>query len=381
MSTDFDLLRYFETSLPQSLALLRQMVEIESHSLDKSGVDALAEFLAREFEARGAGIRILHEPVRGNLLECLWNAGSTEKHVLVLGHLDTVWPRGSVAARPFRLEQGRAYGPGVFDMKAGLLISLLACEAFQNGKASTGNNVVFLFTSDEELGTEAGLAHLREAARDCRAVLCLEPPLPGGKAKTFRKGVGSFHLTVRGVAAHAGVDYEKGANAILELCRLAIQLQELTDHRRSITVSVGTIKGGTASNVVPDHAEADVDFRVATVADGRRIEEQVQGLRPSDPRCTLEICGGLNRPPLERTDAVVRLYQKAQAAAAAAGMDLGEGSTGGGSDGSFTAAMGIPTLDGLGCAGDGAHASNEHIEVEDIPRRAAFLCRLLQALD
>lgn len=381
MSAGSDLLRYFETSLPQSLALLKRMVELESHSLDKSGVDAFAEFLAREFEARGAETRILHEPVRGNLLECLWNAGSTGKPVLVLGHLDTVWPRGSVAARPFRLEQGRAYGPGVFDMKAGILICLLACEAFQNGKASAGNNVVFLFTSDEEMGTEAGLAHLREAAKDCRAVLCLEPPLPGGRAKTFRKGVGSFHLTVSGVAAHAGVDYEKGANAILELCRLVIQLQALTDHRRGITVSVGTVKGGTASNVVPDHAEADVDFRVATVADGRWIEEQVRGLRPSDPRCPVEICGGLNRPPLERTDAVVLLYQKARAAAAADGLDLGEGPTGGGSDGSFTAAMGIPTLDGLGCAGDGAHASSEHIEVADIPRRAAFLCRFLQALD
>jgi glutamate carboxypeptidase len=162
---------------------------------------------------------------------------------------------------------------------------------------------------------------------------------------------------------------------------LVIQLQALTDQRRGITVSVGTIRGGTASNVVPDHSEADVDFRVATVADGRWIEEHVRGLRPTDSRCTFEICGGLNRPPLERTDAVALLYRKARAAAAAAGLDLGEGSTGGGSDGSLTAAMGIPTLDGLGCAGDGAHALSEHIEVADIPRRAAFLCRFLQCLD
>lgn len=380
MSIDSDLLRYCETSLPQSLGLLKQMVEIESHSLYKSGVDALAEFLGREFAARGARTRILREPVRGNLLECSWNAGSAAKPILVLGHLDTVWPPGSVADRPFRLEQGKAYGPGVFDMKAGLLISLLACEVLQNGKAGGGSNVVFLFTSDEELGTEAGLPHLREVAGCCRAVLCLEPPLSGGRAKTFRKGVGTFQITVRGVAAHAGGDYEKGANAIVELCRLAIQLQAMTDRGRGITVSVGTIKGGTASNVVPDRAEAEVDFRVATVADGRRIEEQVRALRPSDPRCTVETRGGLNRPPLERTQAVVDLYQKARAVAVRAGWDLGEGSTGGGSDGSFTAAMGIPTLDGLGCTGDGAHALSEHIEVADLPRRAVFLCRLLQAI-
>jgi len=380
MSVDSDLLHHFESSLSQSVALLKQMVECESHSLDKSGVDAFADFLAREFAARGARTRILREPVRGNLLECSWNSGSAAKPILVIGHLDTVWPPGSIAARPFRLEQGKAYGPGVFDMKAGLLISLLACGALQNRKAGVAGNVVFLFTSDEELGTEAGLPHLRQAAGRCRAVLCLEPPLSGGRAKTFRKGVGTFQIIVRGVAAHAGGDYEKGANAIVEFCGLAIQLQGMTDLGRGITVSVGTIRGGTASNVVPDRAEAEVDFRVATVADGLRIEEQVRALRPSDPRCTLEVRGGLNRPPLERTQAVVDLYQKARAVAARAGWDLGEGSTGGGSDGSFTAAMGIPTLDGLGCAGDGAHALSEHIEVADIPRRAVFLCRLLQAL-
>ncbi len=379
--TDSDFVGYFEALLPESLALLKQIVELESHSLDKQGIDELAQFLAREFEARGASARILGHPERGNLLQCSWNTGTGAKPVLVLGHLDTVWPRGTVNARPFRLEQGKAYGPGVFDMKSGILLSLLACEALRRGKVKSLRKVVFLFTSDEELGTEAGRAHLEEAARDCCAVLCLEPPLPGGKAKTFRKGVGTFHVKVAGIAAHAGVDHDKGANAIVELCRLLIRLQALTDYRRGITVSAGIIRGGTASNVVPDHAEAEVDFRVMTAADGRWVEEQAHALQPSDSRCAVEICGGLNRPPLERTEVVVRLYQRAREAAASIGMDLGEGSTGGGSDGSFTAAMGVPTLDGLGCAGGGAHAFNEHIEVADIPRRAAFLCRLLQAFD
>lgn len=380
MISDSDLVRYFEKSLPQSLLLLRQMVEIESHSLDKSGVDAFALFLSREFAARGADTLILHQPVRGNLLRCSLKTGAAGKPVLMLGHLDTVWPRGTVNARPFRLEQDSAYGPGIFDMKAGILLSLLVCEALGSGRAA-GINLVFFFTSDEEMGTDAGRVHLQKVAEECGAVLCLEPPLPGGKAKTFRKGVGGFQVKVTGVAAHAGIDHPKGANAILELCRLIIQFHALTDYQRGITVNAGTIKGGTASNVVPDHAEAEVDFRVATVSDGRWIEEQVRSLRPSDPRCTVEVCGGLNRPPLERTEAVIRLYEKARAAAAAVGMELGEGSTGGGSDGSLTAAMGIPTLDGLGCAGDDAHASNEHINVADIPRRAAFLCRFLQALD
>ena len=240
--------------------------------------------------------------------------------------------------------------------------------------------MIFLFTADEEIGTETGLSRLKLVATSCRAVLCLEPPLPGGKVKTFRKGVGEFRIRVTGVAAHAGADHEKGANAILELSKLVLQLQALTDYQRGVTVNVGKIRGGSAVNVVPAEAEAEVDFRVSTVSDGDRLEQRVRDLRASDPRCAVLVEGGLRRPPLERTPAVVELYQKARGVAFSLGLDLGEGGTGGASDGSFTAAWGIPTLDGLGVEGDGAHALHEHILVDDIPRRAALLARLTQTL-
>lgn len=265
-------------------------------------------------------------------------------------------------------------------MKSGILVCLLICEALQERRVQLNRDLIFFCSPDEEIGSEAALPHLREAAGACRAVLCLEPPLPGGKAKTFRKGVGEFRIRVQGVPAHAGVDHEKGANAILELSLLVGKLHAYTDYVRGVTINVGTIGGGTATNVVPAEAAATVDFRVSSAADGEWLERAVRALKPADPRCIVEIQGGLKRPPLERTPAVVRLYEEASRWAELLGMELGEGPTGGGSDGSFTAAMGIPTLDGLGVAGDGAHAWHEHILIEDIPRRAALLSLLAGAL-
>jgi glutamate carboxypeptidase len=278
------------------------------------------------------------------------------------------------------VENEKAFGPGVYDMKAGLLLSLLVSRALKEGRSRPGRDVLFLFTGDEEIGTEEGLPHLERTARDCEAVLCLEPPLAGGRAKTFRKGVGCFRLRVAGLSAHAGVEPEKGADAILELSRQVLRLHELNDRERGTTVTVGVIKGGTASNVVPSEAEAEIDVRVASVGEGALIESKIGALKSFDHRCRLTVEGGMNRPPLERTPAVVELYLKARSAALELGMDLGEGGTGGGSDGSFTAAMGIPTLDGLGVEGGGAHSPDEYIEVGDIQRRAALLCRLLETI-
>lgn len=374
------LLEHFRSDLDTSLCLLQKMVELESHSYDKRGVDELAEFLAGQFRAHGADVEVLQDTSRGNLLRVVWKSKISTKPILLLGHMDTVWPRGTIDSRPFRLEDGKAYGPGVFDMKSGILLCLLLCRAFKEKQIDPGKDVVFFFTSDEEIGSRAALPYLDSMAPACRAVLCLEPSLPGGKVKTFRKGVGEFKIRVRGIPAHAGVDHSKGANAILELSRLVLKLHELTDYSRGITINVGKIRGGTASNVVAADAEAEVDFRVKTLADGRWLEEQIRALKPSDSRCILQIDGGLNRPPLERTPEIVALYEKARSLAATVGMDLGEGSTGGGSDGSFTAAMGIPTLDGLGVEGDGAHALDEHIVVESIPLRATLLSQLVQYL-
>lgn len=381
MNKDSGLLKFFQERLPSCVELLRTLVEMESYTKDKPRVDALAAFLSGEFGARGAEAEILYEPEAGNLLKAVWRSHLPTKPALVLGHLDTVFPTGTIEKQPFRIEGGKVFGPGVFDMKSGIAVSLLACEAFQAGAADPGREVIFFFTSDEETGTAAGLPHLIKAAEACRAVFCLEPSLPGGGVKTSRKGVCSYVVRTRGVAAHAGIDYEKGASAILELCRLVSHLYGLNDPSRGITVNVGTIRGGTAVNVVPEAAEAEVDIRFSRAEDGSEIENRIRSLESSDPRCTIRISGGIDRPPLRRSEAVLDLYRMARRAAAAFDVDLREGATGGGSDGSYTAAKGIPTLDGLGCRGDGAHSGGEYIELSDLPLRAAILCRLLQLLD
>jgi glutamate carboxypeptidase len=379
MSDPRALIAFFETGLEDAVALLGRMVGFESGSEDKNDVDRLGEFLAGEFRLRGAEPTIIPVATRGNILKVEWKTGSAVPPVLVLGHLDTVWPAGTIRERPFRVTGDRAFGPGIFDMKSGILLCLLACEALRHD-AKVGSDVVFLFTSDEEIGTEAGLPILQSEAQSCGAVLCLEPPLLGGNAKTFRKGVGDITIRVEGRASHAGLDHEKGANAIVELARHLMELQGHTDYDRGLTVSVGKIRGGSAVNVVPAEAEAAIDFRFATLADGEWFQQHVRDIQPHDSRCALHVSGGINRPPLERTPAVVELFETAREIARSLGMDLGEGPSGGGSDGSFTAAMGIPTLDGLGVEGANAHGINEHVFVSDIPRRAALLTLLVQSL-
>jgi glutamate carboxypeptidase len=380
MMAPVDLLKHFDVGLGAALALLRVLVEMESCSSDKPAIDRLAVYLAGEFAARGAEAEVLPSATSGNALRAVWRGTGSARPIMVLGHLDTVWPRGTVVMRPFALREGQAFGPGVLDMKSGILLCLLVCGAFRDQHQRLAGDVIFFFTPDEESGTAAGLPLLQAAVSQCRAVLCLEPPLPGGKAKTSRNGVGSFQLRVTGVGAHAGIDHEKGANAILELSRQVIRLHRMTCYDKGNTVSVGTIRGGSAVNVVPDQAEAEVDFRFRTLAEGQRLERRIRQLHPQDSRCRLQWQGGINRPPLKRTPEGLALYHKAKAIAAAIGMDLGEGETRGGSDGSYTAALGIPTLDGLGVEGDGAHAAHEHILISDIPRRAALLSLLAQEL-
>ena len=375
-----ELLGFFESCQSEALSLLEKLVNSESHSLDNAGVDVLASLLREEFCARGARAELIPGGGRGSLLKAIWKGDGRSRPVMVLGHLDTVWPRGTLSTRPFKISGGRAHGPGVFDMKAGLLLCLLACRAFEKKLVMAGGDVVFFFTSDEEIGTNEGLPHLTKYAKDCQAVLCLEPPLRGGGVKTFRKGVATYRIAVNGVASHAGVDHEAGANAIAELGRLVLELQAMTDYRLGITVNVGTIRGGTASNVVPAFAEAEIDVRAGTRSELSWMDGRLRSLKIADQRCRVIIEGGVNRPPLERTGKVAELYLKARAVAAEVGLDLEEGATGGGSDGSFTADMGIPTLDGLGVDGDGAHAEHEYIEVAYIPRRAALLCGLIRSI-
>jgi glutamate carboxypeptidase len=294
---------------------------------------------------------------------------------LLLGHLDTVWPLGTLKTMPCKLREGRLWGPGTLDMKAGVAMAFTAIEML--GEAALLNReIVLLLNSEEEIGSPVSRPITERLAAECAAVYVLEPA-QGLAYKTARKGTGNWRIEVKGVAAHAGVDFEKGANAIRELARAVETVSGWTDLARGLTVSVGVAGGGARSNVVPAEAWAEVDVRIARNGDGKRIERKFAGLRPVDKRCTLVVTGGINRPPMQRTRATVRLFRQAKAMAAELGFILEEASTGGASDGNFTSALGIPTLDGMGAVGEGAHARNESILVEHLAPRTALLAAML----
>jgi glutamate carboxypeptidase len=278
---------------------------------------------------------------------------------------------------PLARADGRLHGPGVFDMKAGIAIAMLATRALLETDTTLSRRIVMLWTTDEEVGSETSRAAIEEEARRSDAVLVLEPSLPGGAVKTSRKGCGGYKVVVRGLAAHAGIEPQKGASAVHELAHQILRINGLQDLTRGITVNVVQISGGLRSNVIPDHAEAVVDVRVPTAAAAADVAAAFGALAAVDPRTTVSATGGFDRPPLERSEKVVRLYEQARAVALALGADLSEGGTGGGSDGNFTAALGVPTLDGLGAIGDGAHALHEHIQIDSLPDRAALVAGLI----
>jgi glutamate carboxypeptidase len=365
---------------PWLIETLEALVRAESPSTSKAAVDRCGAGLARRLEALGAVVDRLPQSVRGDHLRATFGGGPSVPAVLLLGHFDTVWDVGTLGSMPFREEDGRLHGPGIFDMKAGIAVAMLAVKVLSAADARPRPAVTMLWTTDEEIGSGTSRAAIEEEARRARAVLVLEPSLPGGAAKTGRKGCGDFELTVRGVAAHAGIDPGKGASAIHELARQILAVERLQDLDRGVSVNVGIIRGGNRTNVIADEAHASIDVRAVTMADAAAVEAAIRGLRPSRPGTSLEIAGGFGRPPLERTAAVVDLYRTARDVAAEFGVQLGEGSTGGGSDGNFTAALGVPTLDGLGPQGDGAHARHEHVRRADLAWRAAFLAALLLRL-
>jgi glutamate carboxypeptidase len=357
------------------LETIERLVRLESPSTDKTAVDRCGDALVEILSSIGGRIHRLRQAQRGDHVRAEWGTG--ERQLLVLGHFDTVWPVGQITAMPFHEAGGRLHGPGIFDMKSGIAVAALAVRVLQELGASLPK-VVMLWTTDEEIGSGTSRAIVEAEARRSAAVLVLEPSLPGGAAKTSRKGVGEFVIAVRGVSAHAGIDPGKGASAIHEIARQVIALQALQDLPRGISVNVGVIAGGSRPNVVADRASATVDVRVRTMADAERVQAAVRGLRPQLAGTQIEVSGGVDRPPLERSPGVVRLYQQAREVAAALGHDLGEGETGGASDGNFTAALGVPTLDGLGPSGDGAHAMHEHVVLADLTWRAAFVAALLK---
>jgi glutamate carboxypeptidase len=374
------LTEHMKTRLGAMLEALEHLVRLESPSRDKPALDALCSTLATRFASLGLSVERLANPSGGDHLLMKTQEAGDEPPALVLAHYDTVWPLGTLETMPFRIEDGRASGPGVFDMKASLTLAEFAIEAHSSLGVTPPRPITFLVTSDEEIGSPTSRAIIEEQGRQSAYVLVLEPPLPKGKLKTARKGVGRFRITVRGRAAHAGVEPEKGVSAVVELAHQILAVGALADPVLGTTVNVGVIQGGTTPNVVPAEATAAIDVRASTLGEADRISGAILGLSPVLPGARLEVSGGFSRPPMERTPQVAALYERARVLGKSLGLDLGEGSTGGGSDGNFTAALGLPTLDGLGASGAGAHADHEHVVIESLPRHAALLALLLLKL-
>ncbi len=373
-----EILTFCETEHAWLLETTRELVTSESPTGDKAAIDACGRILQARLEQIGARVTRVPEITSGDHLRAEWGSGGHQ--ILVLGHFDTVWNVGQLDLMPLREEDGRLHGPGVFDMKAGIAIGMQAMRALRSIGGTLASRVVMLFTTDEETGSTTSRSLIEAEARRSSAVLVLEPALPGGALKTSRKGCGDYKIVVRGVAAHAGIDPRKGASAVSELARQIPKVEAIQDLERGVTINVGVISGGTRANVVPELATAVIDVRVPTMADALVVDRALRALTPELPGTSLELRGSIDRPPLERTEAVVRLYQTARQIAAELGHGLAEGSTGGGSDGNFTAALGIPTLDGLGATGGGAHALDEHVIVADLPWRAALVAGLLMHL-
>jgi glutamate carboxypeptidase len=388
-----DLLNHYNARREAILNSIRELVEHESKSREESKLNEIAGFVAGQLSEIGGRVELIPQTGYGTHLRAGFDFGhdKAEPSVLVVGHLDTVWPVGTLERMPFRVTPapessaqgssiGLAHGPGIFDMKSGVAIAIESLRTIASLGLATRRPVVLLLTCDEEIGSRTSRHLIEEAAGDAAAALILEPPLSGGVVKTGRKGIGTFTVRALGRAAHAGLDPEKGVNAIVELAHQILRLAGLNDYERGITVSVGLIEGGSALNVVPASASAKVDVRFWTPEDGERLVSAIRGLTPGTGGARIEVSGGINRPPMQRSERNVALYEHARDLAAELGFDLRDGVVGGGSDGNFIAAMGTPVLDGLGVDGAGAHAEHEHIVIDDITRRVALLTRLMQTV-
>lgn len=368
------LLECCEAQLDDTVRVIETLARLESPSTDKAAVDRCGAVLAGMLRSAGADVHVMSQPERGNHL--LARVAGEGRPILLLGHFDTVWPVGTLDRMPVRRDGDRLHGPGVFDMKAGIALAMMALEALR----ATGLRhppVTMLWTTDEEIGSATSREVIEAEARQSALVLVLEPALPGGGLKTARKGCGEFELIVHGVAAHAGLDPGKGASAIHELAAQIAAIEQLQDLARGISVNVGIVSGGSRPNVVAEEARAIIDVRAPTREGAAALEAALRGLHPVRPGTRLTVRGGFERPPMERTAAVAGLFERAARVASALGHDLLEGSAGGGSDGNLTAALGVPTLDGLGAVGDGAHAAHEQIAVSALPWRGALIAGLL----
>jgi glutamate carboxypeptidase len=376
------LLSYFSERNQEILQLVKWLVEQESMSREVEPLKRIGSNYGDKLASIGGQVDLLTDPHFGTTVRARFGPapGDGLKQLLVVGHLDTVWPLGTLSARPFRIEAERAYGPGVFDMKAGVAVATFAVKGLNELGRSPNRPVTFLMTCDEETGSHFSREVIEDEARSAEAALVLEPPIPGGKVKTARKGVGEFELIVRGRSAHAGNDPRAGISAITEIANQVLFINNLCDYSKGTTLNVGVVRGGVLSNVIAAEARAAIDLRYQTEDEGERITKALQELNPFLEGARIEVKGGINRPPLVRTPEVGKLFEHARSLAAEIGYELKEGAVGGGSDGNFIAALGVPVLDGLGVDGAGAHAEHEHIIIDDIPRRAAIVARLLETV-
>jgi glutamate carboxypeptidase len=364
---------------PWLLKQLRALVEVESPSDDRAAVNRAGEFVADLAAELGGRIRRHRQREFGDVLELKFGTArvarsSSRQPLLLLGHLDTVWPMGTLRTMPWREAEGRLWGPGVLDMKVGVMMALTAVKILR--EAGELRPVTLLLNSDEEVGSPVSRPITERLAKESQAVFVLEPA-QGLAYKTARKGVGEYRLRVTGIASHSGVDFERGHSAIREIARLVETVSGFTDPARRRTVNCGVIGGGTRSNVVAAEAFAEVDVRIAKASDAVRVDRLFRRLKVSDPGCRLEVTGGINRPPMERTPGTVALFRQARKLAGGLGFALDEASTGGGSDGNFTSALGVPTLDGMGAVGEGAHAAHESVVIEHLAPRTALLAAMI----
>jgi glutamate carboxypeptidase len=380
-----DRLRYFSERQHQMVSTIRELVEIESPSDNKPAVDRIAAFLAPKFEALGGRTQLHRSHDFGDSLQIDFSGSprgrsGDQKPVLLLGHYDTVYPLGTLANMPCQIDNGRLHGPGVLDMKSGIALILHAIEALQAWHGQLPRPVTVFLVSDEEVGSYSSRKITEALARRSAGVLVLEPAAGlRGAVKTARKGVGEYTLRVKGVAAHAGLDPGKGHSAILELARQIAVVTKLNNFRQGVSVNPGVIHGGTRTNVIAAEALAGIDVRIKNAKQAAGIDRKLRALKPFDKHCKVEMTGGINRLPMERTAGVAALYKKAHDIASHLGWNLEEAAVGGGSDGNFTAGMGIPTLDGMGGVGEGAHAVHEYIVISELPRRALLLAGMIES--
>ena len=366
---------FFTRRADQLVAMLRRFVEIESPSTDKAAVDRFGAEVVKELRSLGAAVELAPQTAAGDHL--IGRFGSGPNGILIMCHLDTVYDIGALNNNPVREENGKLYGPGAIDMKGSITQTLAALSALvENGKMPK-RPITALFTSDEEIGSDSSRALIEQLGAQSALVLCMEPALADGSLKTWRKGIGGFDITVRGRSTHAGADHENGVNAVEEMAHQILALQKLTDYGAGTTVNVGVVRGGSRSNVVPDACQIEVDLRVMTPADADRVCAAITALKPVNSKAAIAVTGGMNRPPMPRTEKIAAAFAAARKIAESLGLKLGEGGTGGGSDANFVAPLGVPLLDGLGPIGNGAHSEREHVLIKSLPERTALLAGIL----